>query len=216
SRIVSKGISAGKSKNTYRGLVNIGNISTDVNTIVEQYMNIDEIISYAVVDRTIRHDDGPFHWYCGGNDCSNHNYYWYEEPSINELHLIPWDLGNAFENINNNANPVTLIADDWGETSNNCEPFPFGGFGIEQWSASCDKLIKSWSTNTELYDQKKQLLINGPMSVASTDQILTDWQNQIKAATVEASDMHNDALSLIQWEAAIMNLKEQLEFARNN
>ena len=54
------------------------------------------------------------------------------------------------------------------------------------------------------------------MSVASTDQILTDWQNQIKAATVEASDMHNDALSLVQWEAAIMNLKEQLEFARNN
>ena len=190
--------------------------STDVNAIVEQYMNIDEIISYAVVDRTIRHDDGPFHWYCGGNDCSNHNYYWYEELSKNELHLIPWDLGNAFENINNNANPVTLIADDWGETSNNCEPFPFGGFGIEQWSASCDKLIKSWSTNTELYDQKKQLLINGSMSVASTDQILTDWQNQIKAATVEASDMHNDALSLVQWEAAIMNLKEQLEFARNN
>ncbi|MDA9333033.1 CotH kinase family protein, partial [Saprospiraceae bacterium] len=190
--------------------------STDINAIVKQYMNIDEIISYAVVDRTIRHDDGPFHWYCDGNDCSNHNYYWYEEPSKNELHLIPWDLGNAFENINNNANPVTLIADDWGETSNNCEPFPFGGFGIEQWSASCDKLIKSWSTNTELYDQKKQLLINGSMSVASTDQILTDWQNQIKAATVEASDMHNDALSLVQWEAAIMNLKEQLEFARNN
>ncbi|MEJ6807184.1 MAG: CotH kinase family protein, partial [Saprospiraceae bacterium] len=31
--------------------------STDINAIVEQYMNIDEIISYAVVDRTIRHDD---------------------------------------------------------------------------------------------------------------------------------------------------------------
>ena len=195
----------------------LANASGDgVNTIVEQYMDINEIIAYAAVDRTIRHDDGPFHWYCGDGTCTNHNYYWYEEPSKKELHLIPWDLGNAFENINDNSNPVTVIADDWGETSNNCEPFTQGFFGIEQWSAACDKLTKAWTTYTELYDQKKQQLIDGPMSKASTDQLLTAWQNQIRSATTEANELHNDAVDVDEWEAAIAELKEKLEFARNN
>lgn len=92
-------------------------------SVIAKWMNVPEIISYAVVDRTIRHDDGPFHWYCGGTDCSNHNYFWYEDPTAKKLHLIPWDLDNAFENIITNANPVTPIADDWGEISAGCAPF---------------------------------------------------------------------------------------------
>ena len=75
--------------------------SSNLNTgkeIVEQYMDIEEIISYAAVDRTIRHDDGPFHWYCF-DGCASHNFYWYEESNEQKLHLIPWDMDNAFENI---------------------------------------------------------------------------------------------------------------------
>ena len=187
-----------------------------VNNVVNQYMDIDEIISYAVVDRTIKHDDGPFHWYCDGGNCTNHNFYWYEEPSNNELHLIPWDLDNAFENINNSFNPVTPIADDWGETSNNCAPFPYGAFGVEQWSAACDKLTYSWSTYTELFDQKKNYLINGPMSETRTDEMLDSWKNQIIEATNEASNLHGDAISVTQWETAIFILKQQLDLARRN
>ena len=48
----------------------------DLQQIIAEHMNIDEIISYAVVDRIIRNDDGAFHWYCEGNSCENHNYYW--------------------------------------------------------------------------------------------------------------------------------------------
>ena len=187
-----------------------------VNAIVEQHMNMDEIMSYVAVDRTIRHDDGPFHWYCGGGDCTNHNYYWYEEPSKNELHLIPWDLDNAFENIISNANPVTPIADSWGETSNNCEPFSSGAFGLVQWSASCDKLTQSWASNNELFSEKRNQLINGPMSEATVDQMIQEWQNQIRDATLEAGDLHGDAVSLGSWEGSVIDLKEQLEFARNN
>ena len=32
--------------------------------IVSRWMDIDEIIRWAVVDRAIRNDDGPLHWYC--------------------------------------------------------------------------------------------------------------------------------------------------------
>ena len=27
-------------------------------------MDVEQLMSQLAVDRTIRHDDGPFHWYC--------------------------------------------------------------------------------------------------------------------------------------------------------
>jgi spore coat protein CotH len=110
----------------------------ELQNVISEYMDINKIVSFAVVDRAIRNDDGPFHWYCEVGGCGNHNYYWYEEPNNQKINLIPWDLDNAFENILSNANPVTPIADEWGETSNNCQPFPYGPFFIPQRSAACD------------------------------------------------------------------------------
>ena len=49
------------------------------------------MLSYAVVDRAIRHDDGPFHWYCDWGQCEPHNFFWYENPNTSKIHLIPWD-----------------------------------------------------------------------------------------------------------------------------
>ena len=86
--------------------------------IVQEWMDVDEVLAYAVVDRTIRNDDGVFHWYCFGGGsgllgaggegdipneaCNPHNFYWYEEPTEKTMHLIPWDLDNAFENLYKN------------------------------------------------------------------------------------------------------------------
>lgn len=39
---------------------------------------------------------------------------------------------------------------------------------------------------------------------------------QIRAATEEAANAHNDAISLSKWENAIENLKIQINFARDN
>ena len=89
------------------------------------------MISYAVVDRAIRNDDGVLHWYTGlTGSSSNHNYYWYEEPIKKKIHLIPWDLDSAFENLTA-TNPITFIPDRWGEISNDCKPFlmEIGKFG---------------------------------------------------------------------------------------
>ena len=95
--------------------------------VIDRWMDVDETLALGVVDRAIRNDDGPFHWYCFEGPCNNHNYYWYEDPDTETLHLVPWDLDNAFENIIVDANPVTPIADEWGEITNNCEPFAVGG-----------------------------------------------------------------------------------------
>ena len=187
-----------------------------IQNVISASMDINEILSYCVVDRTIRHDDGPFHWYCDGNGCSNHNYYWYEEPGNEQLHLIPWDLDNAFENITYNANPVTPIADGWGETSANCEPFSYGLFGIRQWSAACDKLTGGWASYTDEYEQIKTQLIEGPFSESQANTMLDIWSAQIREAIIEADQTHDDASSVAEWEQAISILKNQLEFARIN
>lgn len=188
---------------------------TTVQAVIEDYMDIPEIISYAVVDRMIRHDDGPFHWYCGGG-CSNHNYYWYEEPANRELHLIPWDLDNAFENIIFNRNPVTPIADEWGETTDNCQVFAYGAFHFTQRSAACDKLIAGWASYTDLYEQKKIEFRDGPFSEAQVNALLDAWTAQMRPAIEEADLAHQDATSVGAWEGAVNQLKSQLTFAREN
>ena len=187
-----------------------------VTEVIERYMDLDEILSYIVVDRMIRHDDGPFHWYCGGGNCTNHNYYWYEEPTNGQLHLITWDLDNSFENIISDANPVTPIADEFGETSNNCRPFRSGLFGLEQWSASCDKLTGGWASYEEDLDRIKAEFKAGVFSQSEVEQLMNEWAQQIREATINASDIHGDAVSEFRWEQGMDRLREQMNFARVN
>ena len=183
---------------------------------LSNWMDIEESLAYCAVDRTIRHDDGPFHWYCGGNACSNHNFFLYEDPVAERIHLIAWDLDNAFENIRFNINPVTPVADDFGEISNNCNPFSFGPWGLQQWSATCDPLFKALSQDMDLYEQKVSELKNGPMSQSNTDALLAKWSEQIYEATEAASIAHSDALSINEWNNAVNQLKNDLNFALNN
>ena len=188
---------------------------TSLADTISKYMDLNEIISFIAVDRTIRNDDGPFHWYCNINDCSNHNYFWYEEPVNKMLHLIPWDLDNAFENVIHDANPVTPIADKWGEVTNDCQPFNYGTFNIRQWSASCDKLTRGWASFEDLYQIKVSELKDGPLSASSIDLQLGKWQEQIREATLQAQESHTDAITLQEWEAGINRLKSQIEYARS-
>jgi len=188
---------------------------SQVRSIIEEYMHLDEILAYCIVDRLIRHDDGPFHWYCQGS-CTNHNYFWYEEPEERKLNLIAWDLDNAFGNIITDSDPVTPVADALGETRNNCEPFRYGLFFLEQWSASCDKLTGGWASYTTELDQIKNEFKSGPFSNTEITNILTKWTEQIRAATQEANDLHGDAVTISQWERSMDNLKEQLEYSLIN
>ncbi len=188
----------------------------ELKNIVKTRMNKQEILSYCVVDRMIKHDDGPFHWYCNGNECEPHNFYWYEDPSTNKMHLIPWDLDNAFENILE-PNPVTNVRDDFGDITNNCLPFTSGFFGFRQWSASCDKLFQALILFEEDYEAIKLDFKNGSFSKNNTDQLLDKWSQQIEEATQEAFTTHgNDALHPNTWNASLNRLKQALDVSRAN
>ena len=189
---------------------------SDIANIISEYMDINKVLSLVVVDRAIRHDDGFLHWYCEEEGCWSHNFYWYEEPNNKKVNLIPWDLDNAFENIINDVNPVTPIADRWGQISNNCNPFPYGDFGLYQWSASCDKLTGGWAMHKELYEELKNNFIQGPFAANNVNALLTDWSDQIRPVVKEAQDKNTwDQLTVEQWESKLYELRDQLEFARN-
>ena len=181
--------------------------SIESRKIVSDYMNINQIISYAVVDRAIRNDDGVFHWYEFGQGPFSHNYYWYEEPIKEKLHLIPWDLDNAFDNLTS-ENPVTFIPDRWGEVSNDCKSFPYGEWGFWQRSASCDKIIKVWTTYKKEYAELQKKF--GSSYIDEANNLIDKWSLQIQDATLEASKMHNDALPVRKWERNLDILKAQV------
>lgn len=183
--------------------------------IVSRWMDIDEIIRWAVVDRVIRNDDGPLHWYCF-ESCTNHNFYWYEEPATGRLRIIPWDLDSAFANIMSDSNPVTPVADSWGQITNDCSPFPHGEWRLYQWSATCDRLIGAWTAFEDKSEATWVTFLAGPFSQESTDAVLTQWEEQIHEATLDAANKHRDALSVENWKAALSELSSSLDFARSN
>lgn len=188
----------------------------ELRALIKNKMDLNQIIAFAVVDRMIKNDDGPFHWYCNEHGCDNHNYYWYADPSTKKVHLIPWDLDHAFQNIGYGKNPVTRIHNAWGGISNDCEPFPSYARGINQKSAACDKLTAGWASFEQEFDSLKQVFNRGPFSEASVNAQLDAWTAQIREATREASDLHRDALDEDDWDEALENLRGELKHSRED
>ncbi len=188
--------------------------SNTIQSVIEKWMDIDTIMAFAAVDRAIRVDDGPFHWYADEHGTANHNYYWYEEPTEERLYLIPWDLDNAFENIITNLNQVTAIADEWGEITAAGSPFPYGQYQFWQRSAAADKLTAGWVSYKSEYREAQERLLNGPLSESVVNSQIDAWVEQIREATLEAGELHDDAISLSIWEQSVTYTKTSLEHAR--
>lgn len=170
---------------------------------------VDSFVAYAVVDRAINHDDGPFHWYCSST-CEAHNYYLYEEPAADVLHIIPWDLDNAMQNWTpDDANPIaqfTKIADEFGEISNDCQPFQIGGLAPPQRSAACDPLTAAWSLLDEEFDRINAEFRSGPFAIENVSELLESWRTQIAPHVAEAADADPQALTVDVWNASLDQL----------
>jgi spore coat protein CotH len=183
-------------------------------SVLAQYMDVEALLAYTAVDRTIRHDDGPFHFYCDER-CSAHNFFLYEDPAAGELHLIPWDLDNTFQNIPGPANPITPIPHEWNEIENDCDPFAFGALGILQRSAACDPVFAALATFEEEYESTRDAFIQGPFADETVTALLDSWADQIAEATAKAEELHVDALTTAKWGSALDGLRADLTTARN-
>ncbi|GJM39473.1 MAG: hypothetical protein DHS20C19_28400 [Acidimicrobiales bacterium] len=188
--------------------------NADAAAVVADWMDVEETLAYFAVERTIRHDDSLSHWRCFG-PCTTHNFFVYEDPSNERFHVIPWDLDNSFQTIRSAGfNAILEVADDFGETSGDCEPFNY--LGSMQRSAACDPIIGAVATYTDEYRAVLDEFLAGPFSVERTDEVLDRWTAQIAEATAEAAATHDDALPVAVWEAGVAALREDLETARAN
>ena len=196
----------------------LGNVNNPMaSSVVNNWIENELFLKTILVDRSIANDDGFLHFYHeGGKNYENHNYYWYEDPYLDKLQLIPWDLDNAFENLISDVNPVTPIKDEWYETSNGCEGFAFGIFNILQISAGCDKIIGSYSEYIDTYDSLDFAFKNELYNMPKINSLLDVWSNQIKDAVIEANQKYGaKEPSLQEWIDSINILKFSIEQSLN-
>ena len=184
--------------------------------VIDRWTDLETLLTTMVVDRAIRNDDGPLHWYCFG-PCEPHNFFWYEDPSTLKMTLIPWDLDLSFDSVepNSTSGPVIAIADPWGEITDDCQPFTFGTFGLQQKSAACDPLLGSLATLDDDFQRIRSDLLAGPFSEERIDAQLAAWTAQIESSVAEAAELHDDALSVARWESYLKRLTQAITESRN-
>lgn len=180
--------------------------------VLDEWTDIEAFIAYAVIDRAIAHDDGPFHWYCIQGPCLPHNFYWYEDPTERKLHMIPWDLDNAFAS-GEQVNAITEIADEWGQTQGDCAPFPFGSLSLRQRSAACDPLVAAWSSLDDDYNRIRSELLTGPVSVEMITERLEAWETQIAPVVAEQEAAFEAALTAEDWQRSLSAMIDNLMIA---
>ncbi len=184
------------------------------------WLSIGNTMRYIAVDRTIRADDGPFHWYCDGGVCDNHNFYFYEEADADRVWLIPWDLDNAFVVIREqglNADTFVTVVDEWDDHTVYCRARA-GALSpqMTQMPPSCDPLINGLGCHYHgAYDDALDELLAGPFSESAVEEKLADWEVQIEDAVAEASAADGDQLTPDDWQAGITELRERTEILRD-
>lgn len=193
-------------------------------SVVEAWMDTDYVARFVAVDRAIRHDDGPFHWYCrpameadaswrrqhlvGNSACGNHNYYWYEDTQADRLWPVPWDLDDA---MNGSIGGFTLVRSAWDDLSYNCTQLLGSGLSGSQMPITCDPLQRAWALGLrEKVHAATRELVEGPLSERAVERKLTRWAEQIAPIVEEMSAMEPPELTMNLWVAAMDALKTTL------
>lgn len=185
---------------------------------IDAWMDVDNTMRMVAVDRTIRADDGLFHFYCGP-PCSNHNYYVYEEELSDRVWVIPWDLDNAFVVIRQpglTADSFVKVMDEWDDHTVTCEPRSGGStFSPRQLPPSCDPLINGWASFGASYDAAVAELVDGPFAADRVDALIAAWDAQITATVDEAYAADSEQRSAAEWQAGITDFRERTQILRD-
>lgn len=179
-------------------------------SVIDQYTDVDAAIRYIAVDRTIAHDDGPFHWYCASMVCTNHNYYWYQEASAERLWIIAWDLDSAF----NLDNTTTTLTPAWDDTSLACAPALYPPAQLPLMPPACDRLTLGWASMQQQVLAAVDELLRGALSEQAVEQRLVLWETQITPVVQEAAAAYADAVALAAWQSARDGLRAAISTLR--
>jgi hypothetical protein len=180
--------------------------------VLARFTDRDALMRYAATDRTLAHDDGPFHWYCGGGlgNCSNHNFFIYEEQRDDRLWVVAWD----FDSIFNLDNVVTTIAFSWDDTTLGCGAVVVPPAVQPVVPPSCDKLTLGLASMQPQYLEQVRALLDGPLERERVEAKLAAWEAQIEPVVIEAASLHADAIGLDAWSMERAKLRAAIETLR--
>ncbi len=193
----------------------LGNSQTRAETLAS-WMRLPYVARFIAVDRTIAADDGPFHYYCNPQGCSNHNFYMYEEAEDDLLWLIPWDLDNAFvvldETFKTPADYFLKVVYPWNDLTVPCQAHP-GSADWTPWQmpAVCDPLFRTYAEHYgDEYQAAVDELLAGPFSPEVVEEQLATWSAQIEDTVAEVSALDPEQLTEGAWDSGLTDLKARI------
>ncbi len=179
-------------------------------SVLQSWTDMDMLMSYLAVDRLIDDWDGIVAWYCLGDFCFNHNYFWYEDTVRDRVWLIPWDLDNTFVV----PSPVRTFYEmpDWDVVPDSCEPIPIFLPGVLGRPPMCDDLIQRLSTLTwDTYAERTRELLDGPFQTSVLQARIDALAEHIAPAIAEDPN----GPTVARWEAAVSKLKDDVVTMRS-
>jgi hypothetical protein len=198
--------------------------------LVDHWFDGDYAAKFIAIDRAIRHDDGPHHWYCqdasnalsgdwsaqrgyAGTSCGNHNYYWYEGTTSEQFWPIPWDLDNA---LLGGATSFTSILSDWDDLAADCSALLMPSFGAPQMPITCDTLHRGFALSLrERVRDTLQELAAGPLSETQIDAKLAPWIAQLEPRVLESNAAQLSEPNLANWQSAVQALRSAISQLRD-
>ncbi len=184
--------------------------------VVEQWMDVNHTMRHIVTEWGIGDDDGIYLWFCWEwddpttDDCTNHNFYFYEEQEANRVWLLPWDLDYAFRGQGNLLPPLIKAWDDIVLCEIDRSTGIFGRI-----APTCDPLLKGMIQYQEKYVRILEELLNGPFQEEAIAQKIDAWIAQVRPIVQEEIDEWGDeALSMVEWEYGIEALKRNIDMLR--
>jgi spore coat protein CotH len=194
--------------------------------VVEHWIDLDYAARFIAVDRALRHDDGPHHWYCGnvggaaawqrqqpyaGTQCGNHNYFWYEDTQAERFWPIPWDLDLSMQ-----ANGgVTALVGHWDELEVDCTKLLSAPLGA-QMPVTCDRLHRGFAlTLRERVKSTLTELAASALSDAELSSTLSAWTDQLEPVVLEANAASLSELPVASWKQQVAALRSTLGALRD-
>lgn len=191
--------------------------------VLEHWVDVDYLARYVAVDRMMRHDDGPYHWYCAESAnsssdwrsgrpfadtaCGNHNYYWYEDTRAERFWPIPWDLDNAMAF----SSGYTTVLRAWDDLTADCTRVVPGRVSPPQMPPTCDPLQRGVALSLRKSVHRAMVeLARGPFSDEEIDRKLATWTQQIEPYVIEANETHPRELSPSTWRDHVARLRTTL------
>ena len=178
-------------------------------SLFERHVDPAEALDYLAVDVAIDNVDGYRTFYCGSSprrleDCSPHNFYWYQRTDSAFFSLVPWDHNATFL-----VSPWLADLPEWNDASVSCaKPERTGANTL--WFAGCDPWFR---VLRDLYAREwreaMERLLEGPLANGVPEAWIDAWAAEIEPF-VREDTLHSET----GWRNAVGQLKSVVAVQR--